>query len=52
MYFGSSNKSIVSLSFAKVVCATTCEEIWLRRLLHDAGEEQKYAIVVICENQR
>lgn len=33
------------------MCATTCEAVWLRRLLHDAGEEKKVATVIKCDNQ-
>eukprot|EP00253_Pinus_taeda_P002194 PITA_02194 len=52
-----SNKkqSTVSLSSVEaeyqVVCVATCEAIWLRRLLHDVGEEQKDATVIKCDNQ-
>lgn len=30
---------------------TTCEAVWLRRLLHDAREEKKVATVIKCDNQ-
>lgn len=33
------------------MCATTCEAVWLRRLLHDAGEEKEVATVIKCDNQ-
>ena len=51
----SREKTTVSLSSIEaeyqVVCATTCEEIWLRILLQDAGEEKKYAMMIKCDNQ-
>lgn len=52
-----SNKkqNTVSLSSAeveyKVMCAATCEAVWLQRLLQDVGEEQKDAKTIICDNQ-
>ena len=33
------------------MCATTCEAIWLRRLLNDAGEEQKESMIMKTDNQ-
>ena len=33
------------------MCATTCEAVWLRRLILDAEEEQKVATMIKCENQ-
>ncbi len=33
------------------MCATTCEAVWLRRLLQDAGEEQTKAKVINCDNK-
>jgi len=33
------------------MCATICEEVWLRRLLHDAGEEQNVATIAKCHNK-
>jgi len=48
-------KNIVSLSSKEekyqAMCATTCEVVWLRRLLHDAREEQKYPTIIKCDNQ-
>jgi hypothetical protein len=35
----------------KALCATTCEAIWLRRLLQDVGEEQKEPTMIRCDNQ-
>jgi hypothetical protein len=35
----------------KVVCAETCEVVWLRRLLQDVGEEQKELKMIKCDNQ-
>ena len=53
--WSSKKKSIVSLLLAEakyqVVCAATCEAIWLRRLLDDTGEEQKDAMIIKCDNQ-
>eukprot|EP00253_Pinus_taeda_P021917 PITA_21917 len=53
--WSSKKQSIVSSSLAEaeyqVVCVTTCEAIWLRILLHDAGEEKKYATMIKCDNQ-
>ena len=33
------------------MCAATCEAIWLRRLLSDAGEGQKEATSIKTDNQ-
>ena len=33
------------------MCAATCEAVWLRRLLQDAGEEQIEATTINCNNQ-
>jgi hypothetical protein len=33
------------------LCATTCEVVWLRRLLQDVGEEQKEPTMIKCDNQ-
>jgi len=48
-------QSIVLLSSVELEyqarCAATCEAVWLRRLLHDVGEEQKDATIIICDNQ-
>ena len=35
----------------KALCATTCEAVWLRRLLQDVGEEQKEPTMIKCDNQ-
>lgn len=35
----------------QALCATTCEAIWLRRLLNDAGEEQKESTMIKTDNQ-
>eukprot|EP00253_Pinus_taeda_P016506 PITA_16506 len=35
----------------QALCATTCEAIWLRRLLSDAGEGQKAATSIKTDNQ-
>jgi len=52
----SSEKQLtVSLSSTKAeykaLCATTCEAIWLRRLLQDVGEEQNEPTMMKCDNQ-
>eukprot|EP00253_Pinus_taeda_P030305 PITA_30305 len=53
--WSSRKQSTVSLSSTKagyqVACAMTCESIWLRRLPHDAREENKEVIVIKCDNQ-
>jgi len=52
-----SNKkqNTVSLSSAEAeyqaICATTCEAVWLRRLLQDVGEEQIDTTTIRCDNQ-
>eukprot|EP00253_Pinus_taeda_P030965 PITA_30965 len=51
-----SNKkqNTVSLSSVEVeyqaMCTTTCEEVWLWRILQDVGEEQIDATTIRCEN--
>eukprot|EP00253_Pinus_taeda_P002901 PITA_02901 len=35
----------------QATCAATCEAVWLRRLLQDAGEEHTEAMVINCNNQ-
>jgi hypothetical protein len=35
----------------KALCATTCEAVWLRRLLQDVGEERKEPTMIRCDNQ-
>lgn len=53
--WSSKKQNAISLSSIgaeyQVVCATTCEVIWLRRILHDAWEEQKDDMVIKCDNQ-
>jgi hypothetical protein len=43
--WSSKKKPTVSLSSTeaeyKALCATTCEVVWLRRLLQDVGDERK-----------
>lgn len=34
----------------QAMCAATCEAVWLRRLLLDAGEEYKVATMIKCDN--
>eukprot|EP00253_Pinus_taeda_P036464 PITA_36464 len=51
-----SNKKQNTVSLSSVeakyqaMCAATREAVWLRRLLLDAGEEQKVATVIKCDN--
>lgn len=51
----SKKKSTVALSSCEgeyqALCAATCEAIWLRRLLSDAGEGQKAATSIKTDNQ-
>jgi hypothetical protein len=35
----------------KVLCATTCEAIWLRRFLQYVGKERKEPTMIKCDNQ-
>jgi hypothetical protein len=35
----------------KALCATTCEDVWLRRLTQDVGEERKEPTMIKCDNQ-
>jgi hypothetical protein len=53
--WGSKKKPIVSFSSIEVeykaLCATTCEAVWLRRLLQDVGKEQKEPTMIKCHNQ-
>lgn len=35
----------------KALCTTTCEAVWLRRVLQDIGEEQMKATMIKCDNQ-
>ena len=52
--WSSKKQNIVSLSSAEAeyqaMCATTCETVWLWRLLQNVGEEQKYAKTIRCDN--
>jgi hypothetical protein len=51
----SKKQPIVSLSSTeeeyKALCATTCEVVWLRKILQAVGEEQKKATVIKFDNQ-
>jgi hypothetical protein len=53
--WSSKKKPTVSLSSTeakyKALCATTCEVVWLRRLLQDVGEEQKEPTMIKCDSQ-
>jgi hypothetical protein len=53
--WSSKKQPTVSLSSTeteyKALCATTCEVVWLRRLLQDVGEEQRKATIIKCDNQ-
>jgi hypothetical protein len=53
--WSSKKQPIVSLSSTeaecKALCATTCEAVWLRRLLQDVGEEQNESTMIKCDNQ-
>ena len=35
----------------KALCATTCEVVWLRRLIQDVGKEQKEPTMIKYDNQ-
>ena len=35
----------------KALCATTCEVVWLRRLVQDVGEEQRKDMIIKCDNE-
>jgi hypothetical protein len=35
----------------KALCATTCEVVWLRRILQDVGEQQKRTTVIKSDSQ-
>lgn len=52
--WSSKKQSTVALSSCEAeyqaLCVATCEAIWLRRLLSDAGEEQKEATSIKNEN--
>ena len=53
--WSSKKQPIVSLPSTEVeykaLCATTCEVVWLRRLLEDVGEEQRKATIIKCDNR-
>eukprot|EP00253_Pinus_taeda_P004089 PITA_04089 len=53
--WSSKEQNTLSLSSVEAeyqaMCAATCEAVWLRRLLLDAGEEQKVATMIKCDNQ-
>ena len=53
--WSSKKQSIVALSSCEAeyqaLCASTCEVIWLRRLLNDAREEQKKSTSIKSNNQ-
>eukprot|EP00253_Pinus_taeda_P025696 PITA_25696 len=53
--WSSEKQSVVALSSCEAeyqaLCATTCEAIWLRRLLNDAGKEQKNSTSIKSDNQ-
>ena len=34
----------------QAMCATTCEAVWLWRLLQDVGEEQRDTTIIRCDN--
>lgn len=51
----SKKQSTVALSSCEAkyqaLCAATCEAIWLRRLVNDAGKEQKNSTSIKSDNQ-
>eukprot|EP00253_Pinus_taeda_P008987 PITA_08987 len=53
--WSSKKQSTVALSSCEAeyqaLCAATCEAIWLRRLLKDAGKEQKQPTSIKSDNQ-
>lgn len=53
--WSSKKQSTVSLSSTeaeyKALCSSTCEAIWLRRMLEDIGEGQQEPTTIICDNQ-
>jgi hypothetical protein len=53
--WSSKKQTTVSLSTTeaeyKALCSTTCEAVWMRRILEDMGEEQKAPTVINCDNQ-
>jgi hypothetical protein len=52
--WSSKKQPTVSLSYTeeeyKVLRATSCEVVWLRKLLQDVGEEQKKDTIIKCDN--
>lgn len=55
MSWSSKKQPTISLSSTeaeyKDLWNSTCEEIWLRRILEDVGEENKGPVVIKCYNQ-
>ena len=53
--WSSKKQSTVALSSCEAeyqaLCAATCEAIWLRRLLNNAGEEHKESTIIKTDNQ-
>ena len=53
--WSSKKQSTVALSSCEAeyhaLCAATCEAIWLRRLINDAGKEQKNSTSIKSDNQ-
>eukprot|EP00253_Pinus_taeda_P031592 PITA_31592 len=53
--WSSKKQSTLALSSCEAeyqaLCAATCEAIWLRRLLNDAGEEKKESTIIKTDNQ-
>eukprot|EP00253_Pinus_taeda_P006942 PITA_06942 len=53
--WSSKKQSTIALSSCEAeyqeLCAPTCEAIWLRRLLNDAGEEQRESTIIKTNNQ-
>jgi hypothetical protein len=55
MSWSSNKQPMVSFSSTEVkykeLCSATCEEIWLRRILEDVGENKKVQTIIKCDNQ-
>jgi hypothetical protein len=55
MSWSSKKQPMVSFSSTEVeykaLCSATCEEIWLRRILEDVGENKKVPTIIKCDNQ-
>ena len=53
--WSSKNQSTTALSSVEVeyqaLCVATCEVIWLRRILYDAGAKHEEATTIKCDNQ-